>query len=63
MLLFKVARKELACRGHQILVRFLLKDAQEVENVEQEVLVGHRERVDEGHVLRDRSFLVKRLVV
>jgi len=49
-------------RRHQVLVRLLLKDAQQVEHVEQQILVGDRQLVDENNVLLDRRLCVERLV-
>jgi hypothetical protein len=49
-------------RRHQVLVRLLLKDAQQVEHVEQQILVGDRQLVDEDDVLLDRRLCVEWLV-
>ena len=47
--------------GHQVFVGFARKDGEEVEDVEKEVLVGMRHRMDEPLVCRDDRLLIVRL--
>ena len=47
--------------GHQVFVGFASKDGEEVEDVEKEILVGVRHRMDESLVCRDGRLLVVRL--
>ena len=47
--------------GHQVFIGFARKDGEEVEDVEKEVLVCVRHRMDESLVCRDDRLLIVRL--
>lgn len=47
--------------GHQVFVGFAGKDGEEVEDIEKEILVGVRHRMDESLVCRDGRLLIIRL--
>lgn len=52
----------LTCCGHEVLVRVLVNDAQEIERVQQEELVLSRQVANQPLVLADLGVGVQRLV-